>query len=684
MEKDIKYFKAGDKLTAQALNEMLDNIAFNEEKVNEVQQATENVENFTSAVDQKATNAYNLADTALSSAQEAKRIAEEAKVDIGIEKGTGIGSTQQIPREDKVTIAEGEDVGHFDFTGHSEAKMSGRIQYGAVGNYSASMNGRSAALNKHAFAINNSTIAKGEESFAQGYETVAEGNSSFAGGTRTYAKGAATITFGDRAVAKGDYSSAFGVHTVAEDNYQTVVGVANEIGDAAESLFEVGNGELDEDGNVVSRSTAFRVMREGKVKIKDIWAKDDDDVIALGFFNHKMDNEYLPTLKESILTTIGEAIDPYLVVTSEREDKTSIQMKGCVANDRGAVALGTSTYATGQHSVALGCGAESSAMCAIAIGMNSKSTGEASFSVGVNAIAGGAHSRAMGTNINAGYVYQTVIGKNNANKEGTLFEIGNGADTENRSNVFEVYTEGLVAVGNKVQQLPDNVVEGFDFTDRNSIAAEIDEDVNIWNSGAEPVPYGATGEFAAAFGGKSAAIGKRSFAEGTTTIAKGKYSHAEGDNAVALGDQSHAEGYATTSVGLSSHAEGVSTLTNGQGAHAEGLNTKATAEGAHAEGLNTEASGVYSHAEGNHTKALHNNSHAGGFYTKTGGSDQTVIGHFNIGKADTLFEVGNGDGKKDSNAFEVYADGDIGIYKDGKIYSLHKILSVYFTDINLK
>ena len=34
--------------------------------------------------------------------------------------------------------------------------------------------------------------------------------------------------------------------------------------------------------------------------------------------------------------------------------------------------------------------------------------------------------------------------------------------------------------------------------------------------------------------------------------------------------------------------------------------------------------------------------------------------------------------------FEVYPDGDIGIYKDGKVYSLHKMLASYFTDANLK
>jgi hypothetical protein len=360
-----------------------------------------------------------------------------------MEKGTGDTATQQLPRADKVTQAEGETAPHFSFTGHSDAGMAGRIQYGAVGNYSASMNGRSAALNKHAFAINNSTVAKGEESFAQGYETIAEGNSSFAGGTRTWAKGAASVALGDRTKALGEYSFVNGVHTVAGHAYQTVVGVAND--NNVESLFEVGNGELDVDGNVVEQSTAFRVMRNGKVKIKDIWAKEDDDVIALGFLNHRLNEELLPQLGEAIDAELDK-FSPYLVLTSDREDKTSAQLASCIANGAHSVAFGHNARAVGDYTCAIGKGANAGAPYSIAMGVNSATSNEAAFAVGVNASARGAHSRALGTNVNAGYVYQTVIGKNNNNKEGTLFEIGNGADANNRGNAFEVYEDGDIGI----------------------------------------------------------------------------------------------------------------------------------------------------------------------------------------------------------------------------------------------
>lgn len=360
-----------------------------------------------------------------------------------MEKGTGETATQQVPRADKVTQAEGETCPHFNFTGPVEAGMQGRVQYGAIGNYSASMNGRSAALNKHAFAINNSTIAKGEESFAQGYETVAEGNSSFAGGSKTYAKGAAAVSLGSGTKAIGDYSFANGVKTVAGHAYQTVVGVGND--NNVESLFEVGNAELDVDGNVIEPSTAFRVMRNGKVKIKDVWAKEDDDVIALGFLNYRLNEELLPQLGEAIAAEF-EAVEPYKVVTSGRDDKTSVQMPACTASGLHSVALVRDANASADYTAAIGKSVSATAPYAIAMGVNSTASNEAAFAAGINAVASGAHSRALGTNVNAGYVYQTVIGKNNTNKEGTLFEIGNGADTDNRGNAFEVYAEGDVAI----------------------------------------------------------------------------------------------------------------------------------------------------------------------------------------------------------------------------------------------
>lgn len=267
------------------------------------------------------------------------------------------------------------------------------------------------------------------------------------------------------------------------------------------------------------------------------------------------------------------------------------------------------------------------------------------------------------------------------------------------------------------QQLPDGVADGFNFTGKNANATALDATLT------GTIPYGATGDFASAFGGKCAAQGKRSHAEGTTTIAKGKYSHAEGDNSVSLGNDSHAEGYATTAAGTGSHTEGTETIAQGAYSHAEGIRTKTTADGghaegcdttageyAHAEGRNTIASGAYSHAEGNDTNSPGIGSHAEGYVTTAQGHyshsqgqmcqangvasnasgkylcanemAQTVVGQYNdynFTKTGfhSLFQVGCGsDEDTRRNGINVSEDGEIIIYWNNAYYSLHAILNL--------
>lgn len=247
------------------------------------------------------------------------------------------------------------------------------------------------------------------------------------------------------------------------------------------------------------------------------------------------------------------------------------------------------------------------------------------------------------------------------------------------------------------QQLPDGVADGFNFSGKNPNATTLDSTLT------DIIPYGATGDFASAFGGKCAAQGKRSQAIGTTTIAKGNYSSAEGDNSVALGIASHAEGGVTVTNGYGAHSEGSGTQALGDASHAEGYNTTASigcahaegngttasAESAHAEGFETVASGAHSHAEGARAKAQAEGSHAegidtvasgycshaAGYNTTAGQAYQTVIGHYNNNKTNTLFEIGNGNNASSrTNAFEIYEDGTIGIKYGGNTYSLQKIL----------
>ena len=175
----------------------------------------------------------------------------------------------------------------------------------------------------------------------------------------------------------------------------------------------------------------------------------------------------------------------------------------------------------------------------------------------------------------------------------------------------------------------------FDFTGKNPNATALDSTLT------GSINKGATGQYASSFGGKSAAIGKRSHAEGTTTIAKGAYSHAEGDNSVSLGDDSHAEGYITVAKGGASHSEGSNTQAIGNYSHAEGNETTAFGMGSHSEGFSTEARGNSAHAEGNSTIAKGKNSHAEGNNVLANGDVSHIEGGCNTSGFYALGKISN-------------------------------------------
>lgn len=151
------------------------------------------------------------------------------------------------------------------------------------------------------------------------------------------------------------------------------------------------------------------------------------------------------------------------------------------------------------------------------------------------------------SNINYGYIFP----KTHPNKNVTLATI---EDLTAQFGALNIQNgNGTKAI----QQKQDGTTGTFDFTGKNPNATALDPTLT------GQIPYGATGDFAVSFGGKSAAQGKRSVSAGTTTIAKGKYSAAFGDNSVALGNDSFTANYQNTSKGQASAAFGSETQSIG-------------------------------------------------------------------------------------------------------------------------
>lgn len=227
---------------------------------------------------------------------------------------------------------------------------------------------------------------------------------------------------------------------------------------------------------------------------------------------------------------------------------------------------------------------------------------------------------------------------------------GNDAVNFNQLSAVESSVSGLNiqnGSGTKaIQQKQDGTTGTFDFTDKNPNATALDPILT------GQIPYGATGDFAVSFGGKSAAQGKRSVSAGTTTIAKGKYSAAFGDNSVALGNESFVANSVTTA--------------SGQGASAFGNSTIASGYNSFAEGNSTVASGQVSHAAGTGTKATSNN--------------QFVIGAYNKIDEDQMFIVGVGSSDENRrNGFTVNKGGIA--YMSGDKIATEKVVTDNCNDV---
>ena len=240
------------------------------------------------------------------------------------------------------------------------------------------------------------------------------------------------------------------------------------------------------------------------------------------------------------------------------------------------------------------------------------------------------------------------------------------------SGTGECVLEDGIGAGS-VQQPADGVASGIDFTGKNPSVISYYPKLN------GIVPYGALGDFAAVFGGKAQAYGKRAVAMNTTTLALANYSVTIGNSTVVGygGVNGFAEGARTFVDGPAAHAEGQDTQALGELSHTEGLAciVAYTAKGGHAEGWGCVVRANFAHAEGYFTEANHAYSHASGYYTITGRDFQYVCGAYNEGKSNTIFEVGNGNAEKRTNAFEVRDDNTIGIEYKKEMTTLQDILA---------
>lgn len=254
-----------------------------------------------------------------------------------------------------------------------------------------------------------------------------------------------------KAVAKVADKTATKAKTTAEQAQKTANGIKQHFwtDDDGAHITEVTQAEYEDDpdnagGNLLAQASSVSV-REG-TKDLAVMSKDGFDAKS---YDSNDDPVQIAHLGYGDGTTEGGGTSkaPYYTLGTRRE--TSITRDG-------------TTYqpTVGNYSVAFGYGNIASAYNALVTGQANVSNGGLSFVGGDSCVNNGKNNLVYGESASAGSLcrgtalfgyhtkysssYGLVAGKYNADKNNTLFEVGNGTSTSARSNAFEVLEAGGV------------------------------------------------------------------------------------------------------------------------------------------------------------------------------------------------------------------------------------------------
>ena len=236
------------------------------------------------------------------------------------------------------------------------------------------------------------------------------------------------------------------------------------------------------------------------------------------------------------------------------------------ASGSSAVSLNHQTAATGNASLAIGSTTQSIGENSFAGGLSTQSTGYSSAALGRETVASGNHSLSIGQGTNSHAFNSVALGQYNsvsttANPDtylttNTALVIGNGTDTNNRSNAFKVLFDGTTTIagsvtassfvgdGSGLTSLPlvvESITEGSNTGVRLSSANAANHG-DIGNTAVDLSYQSSASTITGATGQSSFAVGLDSTASGAHSISGGYASVASGDTSVALGNGAKATG----------------------------------------------------------------------------------------------------------------------------------------------
>lgn len=258
-------------------------------------------------------------------------------------------------------------------------------------------------------------------------------------GSRATARGAVAV--GEYANATGQSSFATGFYSATTNSNQFSCGIYNK--SRTGDLFNIGNGKSYVRSNIVEvNSTELNVngdIKKNNVSLPTPYTTMPTITAAMlgqiAQYVGETTNDYVKGY--FYIASSDGAAEPTYSWVSMVDDVPTSGSKNFVSSSGVAAVVRNGTG--GSRSVILGASPSSTATSAdcLAFGNACNATGNRSIALGDFAIASGSYSAAIGLRVASSQTCQFSCGKYNKTRTGDLFNIGNGVNGDNRSNILE-------------------------------------------------------------------------------------------------------------------------------------------------------------------------------------------------------------------------------------------------------
>ena len=321
--------------------------------------------------------------------------------------------------EDTLAALDNDKMDKVNPTGTGYFSLNRKTDH-TPGDDSVAVGSQTTASGNSSFAEGLSTTASGMASHAEGIGTTASKNYSHAegwavtsSGTASHAEGQSTTASGNASHAEGMGTTASGTRSHAEGWSTTASGMASH----AEGKFTIATHKsqhVEGEYNIADTSTAAATDRGTYVHIVGNGTAEDARSNAL------------------TLTWGGD-----LWHSGRLSHGNNVSAEGSYSYSGGSEtsAQGNYSHAEGVKTVAQGASSHTE-------GESTSAVGTASHAEGLSSIAQGNYSHAQNQGTLANGNAQTAIGKFNVADTTSAFIIGNGADADNRSNMFFIDWSG--------------------------------------------------------------------------------------------------------------------------------------------------------------------------------------------------------------------------------------------------